>query len=348
MKAGQLFLQFVPSRSTRKAESVRKDNHTGPFAPKPALYILILLCSVLGAFGYKLRSQSILACPADGYASNHYLAYCHATGFGDYDRGAFWFDLEPEAQRSAADAEVLFLGSSRMEFAFSAAATDNWFSSRAIRYYLLGFADFENAVFAGPLLSKLKPRAKVYVINVDRFFDDDARPPTKEILQDPDTRIRYRHKQYWQFLHESICTALPVICGNHVAFYRFRETGAWQLKGWSQTFGSKAAVSDGPVSDRDRWEHYAALGERFLSQLPVDRRCVLLTIAPSVNTKRAEATAIASALGLDLVAPQLDGLQTFDTSHLDRPSAERWANAFLQAAGPRIRQCLDETRTSLR
>jgi hypothetical protein len=295
-----------------------------------------------------MHTESIFACPADGYASNHYLAYCHAVGYGDYDRGAFWFDLEPEAQRHAAEAQVLFLGSSRMEFAFSTATTDNWFSSRALRYYLLGFADFENAVFAGPLLSKLKPQARVYVISMDRFFDDEARPSTQEVLHDTEARARYERKQFWQLLHQSICTKLPALCGDHVAFFRFRETGAWQLKGWSETFGKRAAVSDGPVTDSDKWQHYAGLGNKFLSQLPVDRRCVVLTIAPYVGTRMAEAEAIARALGVELVAPQLDGLETFDTSHLDRSSAERWASAFFQAAGPRIRQCLDESQAVAR
>jgi hypothetical protein len=46
------------------------------------------------------------------------------------------------------------------------------------------------------------------------------------------------------------------------------------------------------------------------------------------------------ALGSELIAPQVDGLRTFDGSHLDAASAERWSAAFLDAAGPRIRECL--------
>ena len=317
------------------------------FAPRPTLYLAIVLCSVLGAFGYKLRSDSILACPADGYGGHQYLAYCHARGYGDYDRGAFWFDLEPEAQRNAATADVLFLGNSRMQFAFSAPTTDAWFSSRGIRHYLLGFADFENAVFAGALLSKLRPRAKVYVINVDRFFDDHMRPSTQDVLYGADTKARCQQKQYWQVVHRSLCTMLPILCGNHIAFFRLRESGTWQLAGRSDTFGPTATVSDGSASDSDRWEYYAVLGERFLSQLSVDRQCVVLTLAPYVGTRRVEAEAIATALGLDLVSPNLADLRTFDTSHLDRASAARWANAFFLGAGPRIRQCVDETLITL-
>jgi hypothetical protein len=52
------------------------------------------------------------------------------------------------------------------------------------------------------------------------------------------------------------------------------------------------------------------------------------------------ASAIASGAGLPLVAPEPEGLSTSDGYHLDRVSADRWARAFLEAAGPEIRSCL--------
>ena len=66
---------------------------------------------------------------------------------------------------------MLFLGNSRLQFAFSTSATADWFSAASARYYLLGFSYFENMIFVEPLLRKIRPRAKVYVINVDDFFD---------------------------------------------------------------------------------------------------------------------------------------------------------------------------------
>ena len=311
--------------------------------PRPALYIIILLCSVLGAVAFKLRNDTIFGCPADGYEPDRYLAYCHARDFGDYDRGAFWFDLEPQARRMAVDADVLFLGSSRMQFAFSTPATDNWFSRAALTHYLLGFTATENVVFAAPLMARLKPRAKVYVINVDRFLDDRATPLAREILQDDGTLTRYREKRFWQVPHKLACTAIPAICGNHFAYFRLRDTGAWQYKGWDKIWTSRPkSVVYSPIDDHGPTRQQLAVGEKFLSQLPVDPRCVLLTLVPSAMpgaTTKAEAAGIAAALGLDLVAPQLEGLQTFDGSHLDRPSAERWAGAFFEMAGSRIRAC---------
>jgi hypothetical protein len=327
-----------------KTEAIRVERFAWAAAAKPAVYILILLSAVFATFAFKLRSQGIFACPADGYAANHFLAYCHATAYGDYDRGAFWFELEPEARLAASEADVLFVGSSRMQFAFSTATVSEWFSSLGFRHYLLGFTHNENAVFAAPLLSSLRPRARVYVVNVDRFFDDIQTPPTRELLAAGDARTRYKEKEFWQWLHQPLCSAAPALCGSRFAYFRLRETGAWQQKGWSPVFEATAAV-DGPPSETERWEQYSAIGKEFLSKLPVDRQCVILTIAPSESTKREEAAAIARSLGLDLVAPQLEGLKTFDRNHLDQPSAERWSRAFLDAAGPRIRACLERAQT---
>jgi hypothetical protein len=47
-----------------------------------------------------------------------------------------------------------------------------------------------------------------------------------------------------------------------------------------------------------------------------------------------------------LVAPRLDGLYTTDGYHLDRASADRWSRAFLEAAGPEIRSCLEKQRAA--
>jgi hypothetical protein len=309
----------------------------------PVLYVVLIACSVLSVFIYKLRAEGIFACPANGYGSNAYLTDCTAKSYGDYDHGAFWFGLEPLAQRAAAEADVLIVGSSRLEFAFSGVATAKWFSAIGARYYLLGFSNTENVVFFTPLLAKMRPLAKVYVINVDRFFDDDRiSPPAKRILQEHDIEKRYDEKQTWQSLHKAICPVLPFACGSAVAVYRDRATGVWQMKGTGR-FEPEDVADDQP-KNIERWDHYAQLGEKFIAQLPVNRNCVILTIVPTAETRRAEAMAIAAKLGIDLFAPPIDGLRTFDGSHLDAASGERWSAAFLQEAGPRIRKCLGEAR----
>src|SRR5512147_1442577 len=116
---------------------IRSSNLVGVvlFAARPTLYIVILVCSLLGGLAYKLRGEGIFACPASGYGPDYYLAHCETTGYADYDHGAFWYGLESRARQSAAAADVLFLGSSRMQFAFSTDETRSWFSQFSIPYY---------------------------------------------------------------------------------------------------------------------------------------------------------------------------------------------------------------------
>jgi hypothetical protein len=310
---------------------------------KPALYITIILAAVLAAYSYKLRTEGIFSCPASGYTSDRYLAYCHASGFGDYEHGVFWFGLEPSAQNFAKTADVLFLGDSRLQIAFSTAATANWFSLGAIRYYLLGFSYGENHVFAQELLRRLKPQAKVYIISIDPFLGQQETPPTKMLMRDSAARLRYAVKRLWQVVHQPICSRFPAICRNQYVVFRSRETGAYHVGGVGDWFKPGAASDDSTV-DQGVLKSFTASGRDFLSRLPVNRECVILTVIPTVEARVGTARAIATALEMNLSAPEIDGLQTFDGSHLEHASAERWSRAFLQLAGPQIRKCLGKSQ----
>jgi hypothetical protein len=310
-----------------------------PISVRPALYIAIVLCAFVGTFVYKMRFDGVFACPAADTADS-FLAECNSNGYGDYDHGAFWFDLEPATLRAAHDAEVLFVGSSRMAFGLSSPATIGWFADPPTTFYLLGFTRTENVAFVAPLLEKIRPQAKVYVINVDRFFAESETAPVTELLHDRDSRTHYAEKQFWQQMQEPLCRKFPALCGTQIAFFRRIDTGVWHLKG-SAPFKS-SDVGDGPATNVDRWEQFAAVAQHFVAQLPVDRQCVILTIVPYDGTKRAEAQSIATALGMNLLEPEVDGLKTFDGSHLDPASAERWSAAFFTLAGPQIRSCLAE------
>jgi hypothetical protein len=309
----------------------------------PTVYAFILVAALAGTLAVKVRFRGVFACPAS-YGAAAYISDCNAANYGDYDHGAFWFGLEPEASRAAADAKVLFLGNSRLQFALSTPPTAEWFARNAITFYLLGFSHSETVVFVAPVLKKIDPRASVYVINVDRFFDSRISPPTEQLQQDRDIGWRYREKQIWQRLHKPVCGVLPFLCGNALGVYRTRDNGVWRMAGAAPQ--AKAPVSDGAPTNVDRWPEYVSLAKKFVGDLQTRRQCVLLTLVPTVGTKRAEAQEIANALGLPLIAPQVDGLKTFDGSHLDSASAARWSAAFFEAAGPIIQDCAANRPTS--
>jgi hypothetical protein len=306
---------------------------------KPILYIAVIIIAAFGTFAYQLRVDSIFACTADGYGSDRYLEYCQAAGYGDYDHGAFWFGLEPPARDFAHNAQVLFLGNSRTQFGFSNGVTADWFSSRAVRYYLLGFAYSEKYLFEQKLLDKLRPQAKVYVINIDKFFEPTETEPARLVMHDSGALGRYQNKRLWQLIHRPICNAVPAICGHEFAVFRIRETGVWMGSGGR--FRGEPVSTD-QVVDNSLVEREVKSGREFLLRLPVKPECVILTLVPTVGAQSAAARTIAEALQSNFVAPTPDALRTFDGSHLDHVSAERWSQAFFEAAGPRIQECLSQ------
>jgi hypothetical protein len=329
----------LPMMSKRSAKA-----WTDLFAFQPMVYIIVIICTLFIIYVYKIRQQTIFACPATLYSSDRYLASCNVTRYADYEHGAFAFDLEPAAENSAADADVLFLGNSRLQYAFSTSATADWFSAASTRYYLLGFTYLENILFTEELLRKIRPRAKVYVINVDDFFVRTESPPVQTILHDPTARTRYETKRLWQRVHP-LCKIFALICRHEFAIFRSRETGTYYADGTTNS-AKIAPVSYDEVVSRNVVDANIANAVDFLKDLARDK-CVILTLVPFVGTKIGDAEAIATSLGMKLVTPgNLEGLQTWDGYHLDRPSAERWSRAFFQAAGPEIRSCLDEHSAS--
>jgi hypothetical protein len=148
----------------------------------------------------------------------------------------------------------------------------------------------------------------------------------------------------WQLPHRAVCGEFPILCGDEYAFFRARDTGAWRFAGIGRFHAS--SVSYAEVVKPDALGKYAALAAEFLSRLPVKRECVVLTVVPTSDrgfgTNVATASAIAAALKMKLTGPLLDGLRTFDGTHLDPPSAERWSASFFMDAAPQILQCLGD------
>jgi hypothetical protein len=315
----------------------------GTKAHRSSIYVAILIAAICVATAYKLRTNGLFSCDASGYGADRYVAYCQASAYGDYDYGAFWYGLEPSTSAAAASADVLFVGNSRAQFSFSSNAIEQWFEAHRARDYLLGFAYNGNMAFAEPLLRRLKPRAKAYVVSIDLFFRRQPTLPAQEVMRDSAALSKYREKEFWQSAHRSLCTRMAALCRHEFAYYRRRADGAWIVKGGD--FKSQKVAYPDSVDHRGLDEQIA-LGREFVSQLPVSRDCVVLTLPPTgtlaLGTSVGTAKAIAAALGLALVAPQPDGLTTFDGSHLDRPSAERWSSAFIAAAGSTIEKCLGQ------
>jgi hypothetical protein len=174
------------------------------------------------------------------------------------------------------------------------------------------------------------------VINLDTFFQENASVPAHIVMDNPDARSRYERKQFWQTLHRAVCSHLTFVCGNSYAIFKNQNNGTWRATGLISA--NEAASIDEKIDPAEIVGEIDS-GNKFLDALGVDRNCVIFTLVPSVDAPRPGSVQIAAALKVDFISPQLDDLLTFDGSHLDKQSADRWAGAFFDAAGPKISQC---------
>lgn len=307
-------------------------------------YVLAAAAAALVGFGVNTRLNSIAACPGAGYGADQYLAYCEAAGYGDYEHGALYLGLEPAAVDAMKRAEVLILGNSRTQRAFSSEATAAFFRDLGTRFYTAGFGYAENMTFAQALVEKHGLRPRAVVVNADPFFDAGVSWPARTLLRMENGPTIYEGKQRWQEAHRAVCgsAAGAWLCGETPAIFRSAVDGRWHLAGERRS-------RDLPIRPRDeeRWlaqrEILVERAEAFLGTLGVPRSCVVMTVVPSDDAPFETAKLVAEAVGVPFVTVEVPDLRTTDRSHLTGPSAERWSGAFLEAVEDRLRSCLPET-----
>jgi hypothetical protein len=299
-------------------------------------------------------SSDVLGC-ALNRTPGAFLAYCASDHYGDYEHGAYYLDLEPQAVEAARRAEVLIFGNSRAQVGFSTEAVARYFTERSIPFYLLGFGYADGDEFAAALVEKYRLHPRFVIVDTNPFFTDFVSAPAKAMMLRgsswwgwPIDWISdwwgYLTKKAFNSLQRFVCGLRPSFCtGTFRTIYRSAEAGFWVLNtfvvpdypGYPVT--TKKLV---PLSGRALTVQTAS-AKRFLDLLRLPRECVVLTAAPSTAFDApAYAVGLGSLLGLRALLPQLDGLRTIDASHLTRSSAERWSAAIMHEIDPLLTQCL--------
>ena len=103
---------------------------------------LFILCAGLGILIGGVGQMTIdnLKCQSTGYANDHFLAYCDSQRYADYEHGALFYGLERSAIDSIRSAEVLFIGNSKLQAAFSTKAVRDYFNAISVRFFVMGLA----------------------------------------------------------------------------------------------------------------------------------------------------------------------------------------------------------------
>jgi hypothetical protein len=262
-----------------------------------------------------------------------------------------YYGVEPGIGDSIRSAQVIFLGSSRTQAGFSTKAVRDYFEKSHIRFFVLGCGYGEASPFALAVLKKWKASPKLFVINADPFFSEFISEPAIEVLEGkPAVLWRLTLQMVFQRVHRFLCPALPLICPeNEPAIFRSTRNGQWNWIG--PYIGRYIPEQVVPFHDNspkatiaaDEFEKAKALGEKFLHEAGLDRKCVVLTGTPnSMLDSVGIAKTLATALETSAIFPSSEGLATVGGGHLNLQSAERWSREFVEALTPILKECLSK------
>jgi hypothetical protein len=320
----------------------------GAFPVSFRFYVIVVLCAALptALLGLFWPVIGITNCHGEGYSSDRFLAYCESTDYGDYEHGALYYDLEPEAIGALRAADILIFGNSRTQVAFSTRAVDAFAAAHNWSIYRLGFGFVEESAFPERLIRRYHLRPRVIIVNVDPFFTGNGSNVSNALLSGTDWLGTYLHlliERLAQRVQRATCAAhlSRLTCGNARTIYRSRIDGTWDITYFRKP--ERFPVVIDPDREMDIAPRAIAVAREFLATASLSPSCMILTTVPDNFATPLLVQTIAHALGSPLVEAKADGLSTFDLGHLDAPSAQRWSAQFLNQAEPLISACLAAT-----
>ena len=296
-----------------------------------------------------LAVHSLGNCNRSGSSADRFLSYCEINTFGNYDHGAFYYDLEPEAVENLKKADVLFLGNSRSQFAFSSDAVADFFDKRGRRYFLLGFGYGEASDFPLALIRRYHLQPKALIINADPFFSHERTSIGHSIIEDRTMLVRgkYLFKKLLVAIRELTCEIASPACkteGVAGSLYRSRSDGKWDVSGLLPPDhladrNIPFELNTTPIS-QSSLDQPIGVGREFLAQVPVSPACIVLTGVPAPDYNSAgAAAALAHALGVKILNVSVPHLATIDGSHMTADSVKRWSKAFFDQLDPVLDGC---------
>jgi hypothetical protein len=304
-----------------------------------SVFTLLTACWLLAPRSISLRFRALAPSISPPLSPDWYLAYFN----GDVEHFAIYNDLGGAAE-SLKRADVLFVGNSRIQYAFRDRATlRDFFSARNMTYFVLAFGYNEGEIFPEAIIRKFDLHPKWVIVNANPFFGTQASVPATQAMS-------LGYWEAWKTSFEAV-SSLAVQRRIHRIFpyfglsqwdknqvqyvaYRSRSDGtvlSVEARGTPEPVRPGDGFS-GPLPTEDQIKE----AKEFKKDLDARGAKLILTWIPpgSGNTART----LASLLHVPFVPPEETGLSTYDGRHLDYKSGRRLSASFLSAFGKVIEQ----------
>lgn len=317
-------------------------------------YIRIALTLALLIFGvywvvwvWPDLSEFFAECSAQGYSQDRYLATCSSKKFGDYEHGAFSYEIESRAIKSLREAQVLFFGNSRLQYALSNSLVNDFFNSKDFRasFYLFGFGYAEPFTYMNDLYHRFQLRPKAVVVGVDgRLFEPHLSDVARFMKEDPESRMNYKGKKWMQWGHWLVCgSGLPlngwIDCGHLKSVFRSRTNGMWDTRFNFEDKSIPFTIT--PIVDLAKVTRVETSVVNFVEDLGVPKECVIFISVPYAHWNPGSTIELAKRAGVVNIETEVfEGWASVDGDHLTPASAERYSRMILPKLKPILEKCL--------
>jgi hypothetical protein len=237
------------------------------------------------------------------------------------------------------EADILFVGSSRMMFALRSRVITPWATAHGVKYYALGFGHRDGDEWVLDVIRRHDLRPKVVVVNVDGFFGRARSEWANRVRRDSafgaakaqlEGEIGHEMRRA---IHQVIPNWIDLYgrpgfpFGNEFIAYRSRENGTWSITPWPAPSMAAPAADFGVMQVGER---IGAPARAFKEEMERRGARLVLTYVPTPDGGPGNPVALGAMLGVPVVGMDVDGLTSHDGSHLSEESAVFWSQRLTQ------------------
>jgi hypothetical protein len=283
-----------------------------------------------------------------------------------YRNGALYLGIDKRLEKSLREADVVITGNSRTIETFVTRQRDNqieqYFQKRHLRAFVLA-QEGSGFRYRLLILGKLGIKPKIALINSDDVTVDLLQDFNREIVFNPDRFILpFRANHLAIAMQHAICVSenknsdwYGWLVRRAQDFYcHGEEPSVWENVGFGtllladHRYPTKAAgpitQSPGPDPELSAMDLYWRNTQTMLSGDTWRDTCIILYMIPGVGALGAGALPeLAHRTGFPYVYPDIDPSKhyfSYDGSHMDVDTSERWTREFLAELGPKLDACL--------
>lgn len=311
------------------------------------VFLIAGVISIVKFDSYFTDFWKIRNCNPEGYARGDFMTSCAGIKVDRYAFGSIYLGSQKNAVKNAKTADVIVFGNSRTMRSFSTDAIDNYFKSKGLTYVIFAV---EGASYASAqhTVEKLGLKPKIVMTNTEILYSNVVGAAFGDLVFFPDkykTRFDFFHAA--QSFQKWVCAGnlqklKNVYCnGRTGAGWRSAVTGRfkWELVAEPEkNLIFSARKEQNPPNGRVNTVLPNA--REFLGNSHFKNSCHVLYMVNSPSSEPRLQKALSAEVGALPVYTPFNNLRTYDKSHLDRPTSERWATAFVKDLDPVIDKCL--------